>query len=57
MFLGFTVLAPLGGYLSNYLGALFTFLSDKVGPLALGVLTGFLRGSSCAACTRHLVHS
>lgn len=42
MFLGYTILAPLGGYLSNYLGLLFTFLSDKVGPLALGVLAGCL---------------
>lgn len=42
MFLGYTILAPLGGYLSNYLGLIFTFLSDKVGPLALGILAGCL---------------
>lgn len=38
MFLGFTILAPLGGYLSNYLGMLFSFLSDTTGPIALAVL-------------------
>lgn len=38
MTLGYTILAPLGGYLSNYLGSLFTFLGDSVGPVALGIL-------------------
>jgi PTS system beta-glucosides-specific IIC component len=42
MFLGYTILAPAGGYLSNYLGILFTFLSDKIGPVALGALAGFM---------------
>lgn len=42
MFLGFTVLAPLGGYLSNYLGIVFSFLSDTTGPVALAILTACL---------------
>lgn len=29
--LGFTVLAPLGGYLGNYLAVVFGFLGDKIG--------------------------
>lgn len=42
MFLGFTILAPLGGYLSNYLGMLFSFLSDTTGPIALAALAACL---------------
>jgi PTS system beta-glucosides-specific IIC component len=38
MGLGFTIIAPVGGYLSTYLGELFAFLGDTVGPVAVGLL-------------------
>ena len=47
--LGFTVLAPLGGYLGNYLAVVFGFLGDKIGFITVGLLACL--GWSCAVCT------
>ena len=38
MFFGFTILAPLGGYLGMYLGNLFAYLGNNIGPITVGVL-------------------
>ena len=40
--LGFTVLAPLGGYLGNYLAVAFSFLGDKIGFITVGLLAACL---------------
>ena len=40
--LGFTVLAPLGGYLGNYLAVVFGFLGDKIGFITVGLLAACL---------------
>ena len=42
MSLGFTILAPLGGYLGIYLGQFFAFLAGNVGPITVGILACFL---------------
>ena len=42
MIFGFVVLAPLGGYLGNYLAVVFGFLGGTVGPIAVGVLAACL---------------
>lgn len=42
MVLGFTVLAPLGGYLGNYLAVVFGFLGDKIGFITVGLLAACL---------------
>lgn len=42
MILGFTVLAPLGGYLGNYLAVVFGFLGDKIGFITVGLLAACL---------------
>lgn len=42
MCLGFTVLAPLGNYLGQYLAAVFIFLGDKVGIIAVAALAACL---------------
>ncbi|MBQ7215156.1 MAG: PTS glucose transporter subunit IIA, partial [Synergistaceae bacterium] len=38
MFLGFTALAPLGGYLGIYIGNFFAFLAGNIGFITVGVL-------------------
>ena len=38
MVLGFTALAPLGGYLGIYIGNFFAFLAGNIGPVTVGVL-------------------
>ncbi|MBR0247813.1 MAG: PTS glucose transporter subunit IIA [Synergistaceae bacterium] len=38
MVFGFTILAPLGGYLGIYLGNLFAFLANNIGPVTVGIL-------------------
>ena len=38
MVLGFTALAPLGGYLGIYIGNFFGFLANNIGPVTVGVL-------------------
>lgn len=42
MIAGYVVLAPLGGYLGNYLAVVFGFLGDTVGPIAVAVLAACL---------------
>ena len=42
MILGYVVLAPLGGYLGNYLAIAFGFLGDRVAPIAVGLLAACL---------------
>lgn len=42
MVLGFTILAPLGGYLGNYLAVVFGFLGDKIGFITVGLLAACL---------------
>lgn len=38
MFFGFTILAPLGGYLGIYIGNFFAFLAGNIGFITVGVL-------------------
>ncbi|MBQ7544660.1 MAG: PTS glucose transporter subunit IIA [Synergistaceae bacterium] len=38
MILGFTILAPLGGYLGIYIGNFFAFLAGNIGFITVGVL-------------------
>lgn len=40
--IGYTVLAPLGGYLGEYLAKVFVFLGDHVGFIAVGALAACL---------------
>ena len=42
MALGFTILAPLGGYLGIYLGKFFEFLAGSIGFITVGVLAACL---------------
>lgn len=42
MILGYTILAPLGNYIGIGLSFIFVFLSDTVGPLAMGILAACL---------------
>ena len=42
MFFGYTILAPLGGYLGIYIGQLFSFLGDNIGFVTVGVLAAML---------------
>ena len=42
MILGYTILAPLGGYLGIYLGQVFAFLGNNVGFISVGILACFL---------------
>lgn len=42
MVLSFTILAPLGGYLGNYLAIVFAFLGDKIGFITVGLLAACL---------------
>lgn len=42
MVLGYTILAPLGAYIGNYLSYIFVFLSNTVGPIAVCVLAACL---------------
>lgn len=40
--IGYTVLAPMGGYLGEYLANVFVFLGDNVGFIAVGALAACL---------------
>lgn len=42
MILGYTILAPLGFYIGVYISQVFVFLSNTVGPIAVGVLAACL---------------
>lgn len=42
MIAGYVVLAPIGGYIGNYLAIVFGFLGDTVGPIAIAVLAACL---------------
>lgn len=42
MILGYIILAPLGNYIGIALSYVFVFLSDHVGPLAIGILAACL---------------
>ena len=42
MVLGFTILAPLGGYIGNYLAIVFGFLGDKIGFITVALLAACL---------------
>lgn len=42
MVAGYVVLAPIGGYIGNYLAIVFGFLGDTVGPIAIAVLAACL---------------
>ncbi|MBQ9434103.1 MAG: PTS glucose transporter subunit IIA [Synergistaceae bacterium] len=42
MALGYTILAPLGGYLGIYLGQFFEFLANNIGFVTVGVLAACL---------------
>ena len=42
MILGYVILAPLGNYIGIALSHVFVFLSDTVGPLAIGILAACL---------------
>lgn len=42
MVLGYTILAPLGGYLGIYLGQFFEFLANNIGFVTVGVLAACL---------------
>ena len=42
MMFGYTILAPLGGYLGIYIGQLFSFFGDTIGFITMGILAACL---------------